>query len=87
MAFARLLDSCLPSARRELARGRKGGRVDRLYLDGGDEGSGEVGAKAGWQGQLADVLVFSQGAGDGLLAQQLQAGHTVLHAHHIQGRS
>lgn len=58
-----------------------------LYLDGGDEGSGEVGAEAGGQGQLADVLVLSQRAGDGLLAQQLQAGHPVLHAHHVQGRA
>lgn len=57
--------------------------MDRLYLDGRDEGGGEVRAKAGGQRQLADVLVFSKGAGDGLLAQQLQAGHTVLHAHHI----
>lgn len=58
-----------------------------LHLDGGGEGSGEVGAKAGGQGQLADILVLAQGAGDGLLAQQLQAGHPVLHAHHIQGWS
>lgn len=63
------------------------GAGGRLYLDGGDEGSGEVGAKAGGQGQLADVLVLSQGAGNGLLAQQLQAGHPVLHTHHVQGRS
>lgn len=67
--------------------GGREGRVDGLYLDGGDEGGREVGAKAGGQGQLADVLVFSQGAGDGLLAQQLQAGHAVLHAHHVQGWS
>lgn len=57
-----------------------------LYLDGGDEGSGEVRAEAGGQCQLADVLVFSQGAGNGLLAQQLQAGHPVLHTDHVQGR-
>lgn len=63
------------------------GRAEGLYLDGGDEGSGEVGAKAGGQRQLADVLVFSQGAGNGLLAEQLQAGHPVLHADHVQGRS
>lgn len=63
------------------------GRGRGLYLDGGDEGSGEVGAEAGGQGQLADVLVLTQGAGDGLLAQQLQAGHPVLHTHHVQGWS
>lgn len=67
------------------SRGSK--EEEKLYLDGGDEGSGEVGAKAGGQGQLADVLVLSQGAGNGLLAEQLQAGHPVLHAYHIQGRS
>lgn len=63
------------------------GEGRRLYLDGGDEGSGEVGAEAGGQGQLADILVFSQGAGDGLLAQQLEAGHPVFHPNHIQGWS
>lgn len=63
------------------------GEVGGLYLDGGDEGSGEVGAEARGQGQLADILVFSQGTGDGLLAQQLQARHPVLHTHHVQGWS
>ena len=67
--------------------GRVREEVVGLHLDGGNEGSGEVGAKAGGQGQLVDVLVLAQGAGDGLLAQQLQAGHPVLHAHHVQGRS
>lgn len=64
--------------------GSEGGR---RYLDSGDEGSGEVGAEARGQSQLADIFVFSQGAGNGLLAQQLQAGHPVLHAYHVQGRS
>lgn len=41
----------------------------RWYLDGGDEGCGEVGAKAGRQSQLANILVLTQGAGDGLLTQ------------------
>lgn len=57
----------------------------RLYLDGGDEGRGEVGAEARGQGQLAGVLVLPEGTGDGLLAQQLKAGHPVLHTDHVQG--
>jgi hypothetical protein len=69
----------------EKKTGQKEGK--RLYLDGRDKGSREVGAEAGGQGQLADILVFSQGAGNGLLAQQLQAGHPMFHTNHIQGWS
>lgn len=63
------------------------GRKNRLYLDSRNEGSGEVGTEARGQGQLADILVFSKGAGDGLLAQQLEAGHPVFYTDHIQGWS
>lgn len=69
-------------------RGREEeGQGGGLYLDGGDEGSGEVGAETRGQTQLADVLVFSQGTGNRLLAEQLQAGHPVLYSDHVQGRA
>lgn len=67
-------------ARKEEQRGS-------LYLDSGNEGSGEVGTESRGQGQLADILVFSKGAGDGLLAQQLEAGHSMFDTDHIEGWS
>lgn len=57
------------------------------YLDRWYEGSGEVRAEPRGQGQLADVLVIPQTAGNGLLAQQLQAGDPVLHSDNVQCRS
>lgn len=57
------------------------------YLDGGYESTGDVGAEQRGHVQLAHVLLLSQGAGDALLAQELQAGHPVLHAHHVQRRA
>lgn len=61
--------------------------MGRLYLDGGNEGSGQVGTESRGQGQLADILIFSKGAGNGLLAQQLEARHSVFYANHVQGWS
>lgn len=55
-----------------------------FYLDCWYEGSGEVRAEPRGEGQLADVLVIPQAAGDGLLAQQLQAGDPVLHSDNVQ---
>lgn len=57
-----------------------------FYLDCWYKGSGEVRAEPGGQGQLADVLVIPQAAGDGLLAQQLQTGDPVLHPDNVQRR-
>lgn len=73
--------SCGRKARKEEQGGWEG------YLDGGNEGSGQVGTESRGQGQLADVLIFSKGTGNGLLAQQLEAGHSVLYSNHIQGWS
>lgn len=55
-----------------------------FYLDCWYKGSGEVRAEPRGQGQLADVLVIPQTAGDGLLAQQLQTGDPVLHSDNVQ---
>lgn len=57
------------------------------HLDGGYESTCDVGAEQRGHVQLAHVLLLSQGAGDALLAQELQAGHPVLHAHHVQRRA
>lgn len=58
-----------------------------VHLDGGDESSGDVRAEAGRHGELGDVLLFLHGGGDALLTEELQAGHAVLHSHHVQGRA
>lgn len=57
------------------------------HLDGGYESTGDVGAEQRGHVQFAHVLFLSQGAGDALLAQELQTGHPVLHAHHVQRRT
>ena len=57
------------------------------HLDGGCEGSRDVGAQAGGDDQLGGVLLLPECRGDALLAQQLQAGHAVFHAHHVQRRA
>lgn len=62
-------------------------RPSLAYLDGGCEGGGDVDAEAGWHGELGHVLFLPDGAGDAMLAQQLQAGHPVLHTHYVQRRS
>lgn len=58
-----------------------------FYLDCWYKGSGKVWAEPRGQGQFADVLVIPQTAGDGLLAQELQAGHPVLDSDNVQCRS
>lgn len=58
-----------------------------LHLDGGYESGGDVRAEQRGHVELPHVFLFSQGAGDALLAQELEAGHPVLHAHHVQRRS
>lgn len=54
------------------------------YLDGGDKSSSDVGAKAGRHGELGHVLLFFHCGGDALLTEELQAGHAMLHPHHVQ---
>ena len=83
------MSALVPSPTSPVSCGRKAdGRTGRgegeVYLNSGNEGSGEVGTETRGQGQLVNVLVFSKGAGDGLLAQQLETGHAVLHTNHIQ---
>ena len=55
-----------------------------MHLDGGYESAGDIRAQQRGHVQFADVLFLAQGAGDALLAQELEAGHPVLHTHHIQ---
>lgn len=55
-----------------------------LYLDGGYESRGHIGTEQGRHVQLPHISLLSQGAGDTLLAQQLQTGHPVLHTYHVQ---
>lgn len=57
------------------------------YLDGGDKSSSDVGAKAGRHGELGHVLLFFHRGGDALLTEELQAGHAMLHPHHVQSRA
>lgn len=57
-----------------------------MHLDGGYESTGDIRAEQRGHVQLPHVFLLSQGAGDALLAQELQAGHPVLHPHHVQRR-
>lgn len=57
-----------------------------MHLDGGYESTGDIRAEQRGHVQLPHVFLLSQGAGDALLAQELQAGHAVLHPHHVQRR-
>ena len=58
----------------------------RSYLDGGNKGRSDIGAEQRGHVQFTHVLLLPQSTGDALLAQELQAGHSVLHAHHQQRR-
>lgn len=55
-----------------------------MHLDGGYESTGDIRAEQRGHVQFPHIFLLSQGAGDALLAQKLEAGHPVLHAHHIQ---
>lgn len=57
-----------------------------MHLDGGYESGGDVRAEQRGHVEFSHILLLSQGAGDALLAQELEAGHPVLHTHHVERR-
>lgn len=57
-----------------------------MHLDGGYESSGDVRAEQRGHVEFSHILLLAQGAGDALLAQELETGHPVLHTYHVERR-